>query len=68
MKEIMNKLWRTTKATVADVLWAVGKIIIFPADVVMLIGSVLCVSAEAIRGTLAEHPDPEKLMKEIINY
>ena len=67
MKEIMSKLWRTTKTTVADVLWAVGKIIIFPADVVMIIGSVLCVSAEAIRGTLAEHPDPEKFLAEIIN-
>ena len=66
MKEIMDRLWRTTRTTVADVLWAVGKIIIFPADVVMLIGAVLCASAEGIRGTLG-HTDPDKLIKEIGN-
>lgn len=67
MKEIGFEIWRKAKNFVADVLWAVGKIIIFPADMVMLIGAVLCVSAEAIRGSITEKTNPEKLMREIID-
>ena len=67
MKEIGFEIWRKAKGVVADVLWAAGKVIMFPADVVMLIGAVLCVGAEAIRGSIAEKTDPMKLMEEIID-
>lgn len=65
MKELGFEIWRGAKGIIADVLWVIGKIIMYPAGIVGLTGACFCAVAEAIRGNITEHTDPVKLMDEI---
>lgn len=67
MKEMWNGLWVRMKNTIGIALWAFGKLIMFPANLVCLIGAIPCIAAMAIRGDVILTNNPKHLLNEIFN-